>query len=111
MATPLRLPPQQTVRHRVGTAIRLTPITSDEVVTGWSIRFRLYDTDGATIIATKTVGSGITILTTLTYRVDLTDGTSKNLTAGSRRYIIDRTDVGGEGVLAHGGWITYPIFP
>jgi hypothetical protein len=95
------LPPAQTVAHRVGTDVTLD-LTSDEAVTGWAIRYRLYDAAG-NVLATKTVGSGITITGTHTYSVALTDGTTYNLTVGTtRRYVIDRTNLTGRAPLAYG---------
>ncbi len=66
-------------------------------ITGMAIRLRIRDSSGTLITAlTKTVGSGVTIVSATVFRVDFTSAETVSLVAGIYHYDVFRTDSGSE---------------
>jgi hypothetical protein len=78
----------QTLEFAVGEDVELdvqTVVRQGDTLTSWALQFQLFREDG-TVAVQKTTGSGISITGASTYKVDLTDGSSFNLTAGRYRF-------------------------
>lgn len=99
---------EQSLAHDSGEDVEVVFTHAGDDITGWSIRFRLFDHAGTQVLE-KTVGDGITINSTHQYTLDLT-GDSADLVPDKYYGVIRRTDNDEGAVLAKIHWRVWGVY-